>query len=119
VEVNQGFPCKHSQVYTGRTSWFTETRAKELCQLYKVAVTENSITASITCNIRISKLSSPMLDMGTTFLKEATETELCPKNINRKDGLALRSQKPLIHSWNEQRQPDPNHITESPFLTSK
>jgi hypothetical protein len=105
-------PCECGRVYIGQTSCSIETRVKErqphinLEHPDKSAVAEHSINLGHCIQLQnITILSTKSRDMDW-MIREATEIELLPNNMNRKDDLCLSwSWKPLIHSLKGRRKP--------------
>jgi hypothetical protein len=104
--------CECSQVYTGQVGRSIDTRLKEhqqhihLEHLEKSAVMEHSINFGHRIHIHHTAILSTKHRCMAHIIREATENELHPNNMNREDSFCLsKSWKPLICSLKDHREP--------------
>jgi hypothetical protein len=81
-------PCKCGQDYMGQTGRYIDTRIIQ-AHPHKSAVAEHSISRGHRIQLQNTNILSTQSRYMDRIIKEATEIELHPNNMNREDGLVL------------------------------
>jgi hypothetical protein len=104
-------PCECGKVDIGQTGHSIETRVKEhhqhicLYHLEKSVVAEYSINLGHLIQLQNSSILAKKSRWMDWVIREATEVEFHPNNMNREDGFSLsQTWKCLIRDLKERRQ---------------
>jgi hypothetical protein len=105
-------PCKCGEAYIGQTGRSIETRVREhhrhirLQHLEKSAIAELSINLGHRIQLHNTSIPASKSRYMDRIIREATEIEPHPNNINRDNSFSLiRSWKPLIRVLREHKLP--------------